>query len=87
MDDVSQHLADCIVQLIDNGFELPLHVAGIARNGAALVATYSAGDNGLETSFKLLPSGHFATPINLMFVDARGEAARVVFASHGAPLN
>ena len=83
MDDLVQAMAECLQSLLDSGFEAPLHVAGVARNGSAFVVTYELTKDGLEPTFRLEPNGAFALPVNMMFVDQRGEAARLVIGQSG----
>ena len=87
MDKLAAHIASVLDTLLDDGFVLPIHVAGLGRNGAAVVLTYNQNGDDVVPSFTLDPTGPMAIPINLMFTDARGEAARVVIDGSGLRLN
>lgn len=65
--------------LLRNGFEAPLFVALIASNGAFMIGRYDEdGENLSWTKLADSNSGELRPPINIMYVDTRGEAARVV---------
>jgi hypothetical protein len=79
---LTNEFAEALSSLLASGYKLPLTLAGISVNGVAFVATYTQLDaDSLECEFKLEPKGYMKIPINLMVVDARGEAARVVIGS------
>lgn len=83
MNEMTQAVADALQALLEQGFKLPLRVAAVSVNGAAAVLTYDAGRDGLAPTFLLEPTGDFALPLNMMFVDARGEAARMLIEPSG----
>lgn len=69
--------------LLDRGFEAPFHVTCVGANGAMFMGRYcepARESDGLD--FELVashsPDGSFEIPINLMFIDRVGQAARVV---------
>ncbi|MGA2318733.1 MAG: hypothetical protein ABSG71_20490 [Thermodesulfobacteriota bacterium] len=65
--------------LLQNGFEAPLFVALIASNGAFMIGRYDEdGENLRWTKLADSNSSELRPPINIMYVDAHGEAARVV---------
>ncbi len=82
MDAISDQLAQALEKLlVDRGFRLPINFAMIAIDGSLLAGTYSQGKEGLTAAFTCQ---HFAndehalmTPINIIFTDARGDAARI----------
>ncbi len=89
MNPLTQTIGLILTDCLENGFVLPLYVAAIAVNGAVLVFRYTAADEGglkrevlaeHETADAML-----ALPINVMVVDARGEAARIVVGGDGKP--
>ena len=82
-EDLTQAMAECLQTLLGEGFEPPLHVAGVAINGSAFLATYLVGEESLVAQFRLEPDGDFQPPVNMMFVDSRGEAARLVMKTSG----
>jgi hypothetical protein len=53
-----------------------------------MVAEYSPHEEGyldFELLAQRVKDGTFAAPVNMLFVDARGEAARVVLGISGKP--
>jgi hypothetical protein len=85
---VAAQLADALRMMLDDlGFELPLHFAAIASNGAVMAGTYRLDEAGGELACRVTvePTDMVTTPVNIMYVDARGEAARVVIGPSGTP--
>lgn len=82
MDELALHLGQCLERLLEENFTLPFHFAAISVNGMVLVGRYREDGNGSLTCDNLMeevPDGKMMLlPINIMFTDARGEAARVV---------
>lgn len=71
--------------LANDGFLLPLHLSVVASNGAMLYVRYDEGAEALVAtplSQSLVPGG-FLTPINIMIIDSRGEAGRVLISGPG----
>jgi hypothetical protein len=71
-----------IRQLLDSGFEMPIHFAAVGTNGAVVAGTYRETDHGRSfecqiTVQTMKPEG-LTAPVNVMYVDRRGEAALVV---------
>jgi hypothetical protein len=87
MDALISALQSALAEMLEAGFELPFHVAVVSRNGAFRTLTFTAGDSGLDAHFwhSHVPEGHpgFALPVNMMVVDSRGEASRVVIDTSG----
>ena len=54
-------------------------VAAVGSNGAGCLLTYQPCDDGLVPEFHYLRQGDMIAPVNMILVDSRGEAARVVF--------
>jgi hypothetical protein len=83
--DLSQlggYLSQCINELLNRGFEPPFYFSCVAVNGAMVYGRYAGieGQEGMECDLLAshTPESGFAMPINLMIVDQRGEAARVL---------
>ncbi len=79
---LTENFADILSKLLSSGFEPPIWLATISLNGCALTVRYDQDPDGSGFSATVL-SEHFPEPtmqlpINLMCVDSRGEAARVV---------
>jgi hypothetical protein len=74
--------SDSIRQLLESGFEMPIHFAAVGTNGAVLAGTYRAVAHGRSfecqiTVQTMKPEG-LTAPVNVMYVDRRGEAALIV---------
>jgi hypothetical protein len=86
-EELTRTLALALKQLIESGFELPIKVAVLPRNDdAGMLATYSAdsaAQDGLHAEFHHMHGGNFALPVNMFFVDSRGEAARFMITNDG----
>lgn len=80
MTDLGSQLGDFLAQLILSGFTLPVHVAAVASNGTHAVVRM----DGQAVEFLCEPKGNFELPINAMFVDRRGEAARALIGPSGS---
>jgi hypothetical protein len=64
---------------LDGGFELPVHVAVIGRNGAFITASYVRQDDELRvTNYTATGNASVALPVNVILVDNRGDAARML---------
>jgi hypothetical protein len=80
-----QSLASILEELLERGYAPPIHCAVLGANGSLLAALFreDAGDGRLSstcTARYFLDEG-FALPINMLFVDSRGEAMRVLVGS------
>ena len=69
-------------QLLDSGFEMPIHFAAVGTNGAVVAGTYRAAPHGRSfecqiTVQTMKPEG-LTAPVNVMYVDRRGKAALIV---------
>jgi hypothetical protein len=80
-------LTEILETLLEKGFAPPIFLAGIAVNGEMFLGEYRESPSGSGLDFELLaqhsPDHAFLTPMNMMFVDRRGEAARVVIRRDG----
>lgn len=77
----SEYGAEILRTLLDKGFQLPIYWVAVGINGSILAAQYEAsGDKDLTCNFLIehCPSGTVQFPINMMFVDSQGQAARVL---------
>ena len=71
-----------VQQLLDRGFEMPIHFAAVGTNGSILAGTFAFASTGpgfdcTITVDATAPDG-LSSPVNIMYVDRRGEAALVV---------
>jgi hypothetical protein len=85
MDDLTHQFVRILNTLRAQGFQLPIHVAYVAVNGAMMAFTYQAveGDETWSCTVRFSDEANMVLPINMMYVDARGEAARVTLETDG----
>jgi hypothetical protein len=71
-----------VQQLLDRGFEMPIHFAAMGTNGTVVAGTYTPSVAGRGFSCKItIPASNpdgLTEPVNIMYVDRRGESAVVV---------
>lgn len=88
LNDTAKQIRQILILLEEGGFKMPIILTSIDRYGSVMVAEYTAvpGKNDhwdCEIIAERMKSELFEPPINMLFVDARGEAARVVFDTEG----
>jgi hypothetical protein len=84
MEDARQALAECLRELIEEKyFAPPLQVAIIGANGNACILSYEVSSDGLDASFRFADNGELGLPLNMMIVDSRAEAARLLISLRG----
>ena len=71
-----------VQQLLDGGFEMPIHFAAVGTNGSVVAGTYRSSPNGRGFDCRITvqtskPEG-LTAPVNIMYVDRKGESAVVV---------
>ena len=83
---LEQKIMGILDSLIEKGFRFPIRVAIIANSDAARCGKFEPSEDGTIRYVDLAQSesDSMRMPINMMFVDARGEAARVVIANEEA---
>jgi len=71
-----------IRQLLDSAFEMPIHFAAVGTNGAVVAGTYRAATHGrsfrCQITVQTTTQEGLTAPVNVMYVDRRGEAALAV---------
>lgn len=86
MDLLSEKLSEILETLINKGFTPPLYCAAISTNGSIMTFQYEFAQDG-TLDMKLIsshsPEGQFTIPVNIMFVDKKGDAARVIIEKSG----
>ncbi len=85
--DLSQLFAsameEALQHLLKSGFELPLYIVAISANGSMVFLQYAknTGSAGEEPEIETLSSRDrhegYVLPINIIFFDSKGEAARL----------
>jgi len=79
MEQLSHHIAAVVEQLLEGGFEFPIHLVAVAVNGSIIAGSFAGPGKGFETSAHQTIGEGFTLPINLMFVNSKtGEAARIL---------
>jgi len=80
-------LAGILHELIGQGFELPIHCAMVGVNGSVSASLIQEvlGHRGFSCARTVehVVDGRFVVPINVFFVDSRGEAVRVFVRQDG----
>jgi len=75
--------------LLDRGVELPLYFAAIAVNGSMCMGRYEWAADGETRECVILGAhvvdGRFAEPLNILFTDRQGVAARVTLDASRPP--
>lgn len=71
-----------VQELLAKGFEMPIHFAAVGANGAVFAGTFRLlpGSNELDCQITVETSNPegLTGPINIMYVDRRGESALVI---------
>jgi hypothetical protein len=74
---LAELLTSALEQCQERGMPLPYLLVMAGINGCILAARYVQSDDGLEAEVLIDDGGVMALPINIMIIDATGEAARV----------
>lgn len=73
---------ESVLQLLEHGFQMPIHFAAIGTNGSVVAGTYSSSGRdgaGLDCHITVRTKGqNLTSPVNIMYVDRRGESALIV---------
>ena len=71
---------ESIRELLAMGFEMPVHFVAMGTDGSIFAGTvHSQAGNGFDCRITIPPNPRgLAAPVNIMYVDCRGEAALVV---------
>jgi hypothetical protein len=84
MDELMRGIGQVLHQFLETGAKLPIHMVSLGRTGPMAYCRYVDDDTGgLACEMLSEPSGDFALPINLMFVDSIGRATYAVIAQDG----
>ena len=89
MDEMTQqvgHLLDTMIG--DYGFQLPIRIIAVGVNDFIFVAQYEKAGSGTDLSCSvLLERGDSAEiPLNFLFVDCSGKAARALMEEEGVTI-
>jgi len=86
MESVIHDSTASIEQLLARGFEMPIHFVAMGANGAIFAGSidFSGNGHGLDCKMTVQPEDEGLTaPVNIMYVDRKGEAALVGVRSKG----
>jgi len=82
--EASQALVECLRELVEqNGFAPPLQVATVGANGNASITSFKGESGVLDARYRFADEGIMTLPLNMMVVDSRGEAARLLISVSG----
>ena len=86
MDDLGTALSECLTECLDREMPLPFLMVVVGVNGCIIGARYTHSEDederlDAEVLFKHPTDGKMVLPINIMIVDASGEAARVLISA------
>ena len=72
---VTPILTDILRQSRERGFQPPLTLVFVGKDGASAVLRYVPPADGPEQLAQQIKSKQWAMPLNIMIVDSRGEGA------------
>lgn len=82
---LSRGIGEALKDCLERGFVPPLHAAIVSADGSALVMRYVQVGEAMKPSVlaKHYESDLIEAPVNIMIIDARGEAAHLVLSKAG----
>ena len=86
LDPLARAMGEALEACLKLGFELPLHAVAVGLNGSVLAVRYVAAEGGglaAQPLAEYFENAQFTAPVNIMIVDASGEAARVIIGPDG----
>ena len=86
--ETAKQIREILLLLLESGFVIPIILTSIHRYGSLMVAEYTPLPEKKDhwhcaMLAERMKSELFEPPINMLFVDARGEVARVIFDAEG----
>jgi hypothetical protein len=85
MESIVYDSAASVRQLLQRGFEMPIHFAAVGTDGSVLAGTFrfARSGDGFDCRITVEPASAagLTAPVNIMYVDRKGEAALVVLRS------
>lgn len=83
-DELGRIYTEVLTGVLERGFRLPMSFVAVGVNGAMVFGRWSVDEPGHVTLEGLTSHGEtLVFPVNMMVVDATGEAARVVITGPG----
>ena len=69
-----------MTELLDQGFQMPIHFAAVGTNGSIVAGTYRplSHSGGFDCAITVETSDGLTAPLNVMFIDSQGKSAIVV---------
>ncbi len=86
MKHLTEKFVEVLEQVVMAGFEVPMVLVAVGSNGSMLAVEYDVHPEGHldgKPIAERVKDGELSLPINIVIVDARGEAGRVVLKSSG----
>src|SRR5579859_1226295 len=86
MDNLAEKLGEVVRALLDKGFVPPIRCACITANGSLIYVEYRPNAEGQGLATDVLAEHDdraYRLPMNVLFVDNEGDAARVLIAPGG----
>ena len=81
--DLGNWLGEVLYECEKRGMQMPFLIVGVGINGSVTVLRHSLDDDSDEMEVIVEPTGEFMLPLNIMIVDAKGEAARAAVFKDG----
>ncbi len=82
LDDLTAQVVSALEALLEEGFKPPLYWCIVDINGTIISGIYEYDKDSTSLKAHVLcehnPRGAIELPVNIMYTDSRGEAARVV---------
>ncbi len=79
---ITERIGEALKELLGKGWKAPIFASVIAVNGSMIGCEYNYGGDQGNVNCKVLteyhhPSNVFTLPVNVMFMDSTGRAARM----------
>jgi len=89
IEECGSRMAEALEICLKLGMKLPFTVAVVGVNGSVIAVRYTEGPCSLDCDVlaEHFKDSQFQMPVNMMVVDAAGEAARLVLQNNSVTLN
>ena len=85
LDEIIIRIATALNIAIEKGFESPLYMVAVAVNGSMLYVRYVSPGLDPEVLSEFYQDESFRLPVNIMLLDSRGRAARILIEKDQKP--
>lgn len=86
-DPIAVALAEALLECLEMGFQLPVHAVVVGTDGSIIAMRYTDDSPSYGLGARVLAEHHeggvMGAPVNIVFTDSRGEAARLVIETDG----